>query len=68
MVLNGLAGLVFGEDALVVRPVRTRRVHELTLTGLRWRGQTLRLEIRDFDATATVRAEGDAQGVRTIRL
>ena len=68
MVLNGLAGLEFGEDALVVRPVRTRRVHELTLTGLRWRGQTLRLEIRDFDATATVRAEGDAQGVRTIRL
>ncbi len=68
MVLSGLAGLAFGENELRVRPTGIRRVHEMTLTGLRWRGLTIDLEIRDFDAEATLRIDEGANGVRAVRL
>ena len=57
MILSGLAGLEFREDGLCVHPVRTQCVRELSLTGLRWRGKTIEIEIRDFDASIDLPAE-----------
>ena len=61
MVLGGLAGLRFDENGVHVRPTATGAVHALKLTGLRWRGRTLNLDIRDFGAQAFVPlGDGDA--------
>ena len=54
MILGGLAGLRFEEAGLRVRPTQTGAVRALKLTGLRWRGGTINLDIQNFGASAFV--------------
>ena len=59
MILNGLAGLSFSETGLSVNPARIQGVQALSLTGLRWRGRVVNLDIRNFGASAFVPADGE---------
>ena len=59
MILYGLAGLSFSEEGLSVNPTRISGVHALSLTGMRWRGRALSLDIRNFDGSAFVPVDGE---------
>lgn len=59
MILNGLAGLHFQENGILVKPVRTESVRMLTLRGLKWRGRELDLSIRNFSTSVFLPIEGE---------
>ena len=68
MVLLDLAGLHFEEGGIRVRPVKVPQVNTLTLTGLKYRGAVIDLEITPSGWTKSAWIPADAEGRVTVRL
>ena len=68
MVLLDLAGLHFEEGGVRVCPVKVPQVNTLTLTGLKYRGAVIDLEITPSGWTKSAWIPADAVGRVTVRL